>query len=106
MKSPKECFGARIKEIRENNGFSQEQLAELVNMESRHISRIETGKSFTTMENIVKIAKALNVDIKVLFDFNHKQDKDVLIEEINKYILNANNEQIELIYKLVHLIFN
>lgn len=50
MYSPKKCFGARIKEIREARGINQEQLAELINMESRHLSRIETGKSFTTME--------------------------------------------------------
>ena len=40
----KQYFGARIKEIRESRNLNQEQLAELVNMESRHISRIETGK--------------------------------------------------------------
>ena len=51
MESPKKCFGARMKEIRESRGLNQEQLAELVNMESRHISRIETGKSFTTIES-------------------------------------------------------
>ncbi len=53
MKSPKKCFGARIKEIRESRGINQEKFAKLVNMESRHISRIKTGKSFTTMENII-----------------------------------------------------
>ena len=105
MNSPKKCFGARIKEIRESKGINQEQLAEMVNMESRHISRIETGKSFTTMENIVKIAKALNVNISVLFDFKHKQEKDILIQEINNYIANADDKQIELAYKLIRSIF-
>ena len=74
MDSIKKSFGARIKEIREKSGLNQEQLAELVNMESRHISRIETGKSFTTLENLSKIAQALNVDISVFFDFSHKKN--------------------------------
>ena len=70
MDSIKKSFGARIKEIWESKGLNQEQLAELVNMESRHISRIETGKSFTTLENIAKIAVALDVDINTLFNIN------------------------------------
>lgn len=106
MESVKKCFGARIKEIRESRGLNQEQLAEIVNMESRHISRIETGRSFTTLENIDKIAKALNVDINTLFAFQHKKDKNILKIEIEKYLENANDEQLELAYKIIQVVFN
>ncbi len=41
----KKSFGARIKELREQKGLNQEQLAEIIGLESRHLSRIETGKS-------------------------------------------------------------
>ncbi len=106
MDTLKEYFGSRIKEIRESRGLNQEQLAEVVDMESRHLSRIETGKSFTTLENINKIAKALNVDINTLFAFQHKKDKNVLITEIDNYLSKANEEQIELAYKLIQAVFN
>jgi transcriptional regulator with XRE-family HTH domain len=105
MKTIKKCFGSRIKEIRESKGLNQEQLAEIVNMESRHISRIETGKSFTTLENIDKIAKALNVDINTLFAFQHKKDKNILIAEIDNYLKKADEKQIELAYKLIQAVF-
>lgn len=105
MESVKKLFGARVKEIREKCGLNQEQLAELVNMESRHISRIETGKSFTTLENISKIALALNVDINTFFDFSHKKEKQSLIEEINVHLNNADSKQIELAYRLIMSIF-
>jgi len=106
MESAKKSFGARIKEIRENRGLNQEQLAELVNMDSRHLSRIETGKSFTTLENIEKIADALNVGIDSLFSFSHKQNKEILIKEINEYLENAAIEKLELCHKLVLNVFN
>ena len=101
METLKKCFGSRIKEIRESRNISQEALAELVNMESRHISRIETGKSFTTLENIAKIASALKTDISELFLFEHKKDKEFLVKEINDYLDSATSGQIELIYKLI-----
>ena len=106
MDSIKRQFGARIKEIREKRALNQEQLAELVGMESRHISRIETGKSFTTLENIEKIASALNVEVGKLFSFGHKKDREILIKEINNYLENANEEKLEFIYKLISSVFN
>ena len=105
METLKKLFGARVKEIREKCGLNQEQLAECVNMESRHISRIETGKSFTTLENISKIATTLNVDIDTFFNFNHKKGKQSLIEEINIHLQNADSKQVELAYRLIMSIF-
>ena len=106
MDSIKRQFGARIKEIREKRALNQEQLAELVNMESRHISRIETGKSFTTLENIEKIACALNVEVEKLFSFGHKKNRESLIKEINSYLNNADDEKLQFVYKLIIDVFN
>ena len=106
MNSCKKQFGARIKELREKRGLNQEQLAELIDMESRHLSRIETGKSFTTIDNIVKIAKTLDISVEKLFSFEHKKDKEDMIKEINHYLNIAKNEQLELIYKIISDIFN
>ena len=101
MELLKKHFGARIKELREKQGLNQEQLAEIIGLESRHISRIETGKSFTTIENIAKIAKALDVNIDVLFKFTHKNSRDVLIKEINNYLVSADDSRIETAFKLI-----
>ena len=100
MSNIKKTFGARIKEIRLRKNLNQEQLAELVNMESRQISRIETGSSFTSIENIAKIANALEVNISELFSFEHKKDKKDLIKEINT-ILTRNPQKVEDFYKIV-----
>ena len=102
----KKSFGARIKELREVKKLNQEQLAEMIDMESRHLSRIETGRSFTSLENIEKIANALNVDINTLFTFNHKKDKATLITEINDFLKDATPEQVEVAHRLLQTIFN
>ena len=101
MDNVKKLFGTRIKELREIKGLNQEQLAEMINFESRHLSRIETGNSFTTIENIEKIANALNVDISLLFKFKQHQSDDILLNEINEMLKTASKDQIKLIYKLI-----
>lgn len=101
MENLKRQFGKRIKELREKKNFSQEQLAEIVNMESRHISRIETGKSFTTLENIYKIANALGVNISTIFDFEHKKSKKIIQSEIIDFIKHSNEKELELILRII-----
>lgn len=84
MSSGNKLFGKRIKELREAEGFTQEQLAEKVGLEYQTISRIETGYYFTSYENLEKIARALNTNIHDLFDYEHfyidveKQIYDIL----------------------------
>jgi len=68
MKSGKEKLGERIKEFRKARGLSQEQLAESVGIEHKHVSRLEVGKSYPTIDRLEKIAEALNVPMGRFFD--------------------------------------
>lgn len=54
--------------IRENKRkFSQEKLAELAGLHRTYIGQIESGKRNLALKNIEKIAKALGVAVKDLF---------------------------------------
>ena len=79
-------FGKRIKELRKNKNLTQEQLAESIGIYQKQIGNIETGTYFTTMPNLEKIANALNVQIKDLFDFGIFKTKEELIQEINQML--------------------
>lgn len=68
MKSGKEKLGARIKSFRKAKGLSQEQLAELVGIEQKHVSRLEVGTSYPTIDRLEKIAVALDVPMGSFFD--------------------------------------
>lgn len=68
MKTGKEKLGARIKEFRKARGLSQEQLAEIIGIEQKHVSRLEVGKSYPTIDRLEKLALALNVPMGRFFD--------------------------------------
>lgn len=68
MKSEKEKIGVRIKELRKSRGLSQEQLAEIIGIEQKHVSRLEVGKSYPTIDRLEKIAIALDVPMGSFFD--------------------------------------
>lgn len=62
-------LGKRIKELRERKKLTQLVFAEMVNMESSNISKIERGIQIPKEESLIKIAQALNVTVKDLFDY-------------------------------------
>lgn len=62
-------FGKRLKQLREEKGISQAQLAFEAEIQISQISRIERGLINTTISNAKLIAKVLEIPLKDLFDF-------------------------------------
>jgi len=62
-----EIFGAKVKEIRQELGISQEELSFRAGLHRTYISSIELGKRNVSLENIEKLAKALECDIQDFF---------------------------------------
>ena len=50
-----------IKEYRIKNNYTQEQLAEIINISPRQLQRIEKNEDKTKIEKIKKIIKVLNI---------------------------------------------
>lgn len=102
MTSLKYKFGKRVRELRKNVGLTQEQMAEIIGIEPPNISKMENGMHFPQPEKIEKIAKALNVNIFDLFEFEHLQKKEDLIKYIKSEIENFDEKKIELVYKFIY----
>lgn len=84
-----EKFGKRLKELRKKAGLSQQNLAELVGMESsNNISKLEAGEQLPKKENLEKICTALRVEPRELFDFGHLKNREELIKELKNIIEN------------------
>jgi len=61
-------FGLRIKELRKLKGLSQEKLANLAEIDRTYLPTIEKGERNVSIVVIEKLAIALGVNIKDLFD--------------------------------------
>ena len=66
----KEKFGQKVKELREQKGFSIEQLANISNVDRNYISDIEKGKRNVSIEIMEKIILALDSDFTTFFNDN------------------------------------
>ncbi len=103
MVSLKEKLGKRIQEIRKSKHLTQEKLASIIDIDTPNLSNIERGKRFVSAETLEKIIKALDVDAKELFDFNHVKPRTQLISEINNILENSSDKEIEYFYRMLQL---
>lgn len=61
-------FGKRLKGLRRERDLTQLELAEILDMSPNFIGMIERGERNTTVENVFRIARALNVKPSNLFE--------------------------------------
>ena len=64
----KQKFGLKVKELRKVKNLSQEKLANLAEIDRTYLPTIEKGERNVSIEVVEKLAKALDVKIKDLFD--------------------------------------
>ncbi|OLA75011.1 MAG: hypothetical protein BHW62_04075 [Acinetobacter sp. CAG:196_36_41] len=62
-------IGAKLAYIRKSKKISQIRLAEMTDMNFNYIGQIERGQANVTINTVIKIADALDIEIKELFDF-------------------------------------
>ena len=65
----KKKVGMRVRELRNNIGISQDELASRAGLDRTYITSVECGKRNISIVNIEKLATALNVSIKEFFNF-------------------------------------
>ncbi len=64
----RKSFGKRVRELRKQKGYSQEELADKAGLHRTYIGSIERGEQSVSIDNIEKIAKALKASIALLFN--------------------------------------
>lgn len=63
------AFGKRVAELRKKAGYSQEEFAFKCDVDRTYIGTIERGEKSPTLNTIAKIADALGISKKELFDY-------------------------------------
>ena len=93
-------IGIKIREVRLKNGFSQEKLAELINMSKEHISHIECGTTKLSLPTLVKICNALETTPDLLLLDSIYKSKEYLKDEFARIINGCTELDMRLILEL------
>lgn len=63
---PRKSLGLRIKELRVEHGFTQEELSDRSGMFRTYMSRVESGQANPTLTMLYQIAGAFGIDVREL----------------------------------------
>lgn len=103
----KELIGVRIKSLRQGKGLTQEALAEKVGISSKYLSSIERGKENPTLDTLIKLAKALKVELFEIFLYAHEASSSKVLREcIQSLIEEADVDRLRLATKLLRAVFH
>lgn len=92
-----------IKSLRKQLGWSQELLAEKTGVSAPYITQIEAGKRTPSLDIVEKLALALGVEYKILFETRNK-NVHANFADFSKHILES--KLISAITDTIHNEFN
>jgi len=97
MTSLREIFAHNLKKKRQNRGFSQAKLAEMVNVSTHHIATIETARNYPTLDLVERMANALDIEIYELFlnPLSPHEEMERLYQTVAKNIEQVVGEAVE-----------
>lgn len=101
MQTLTQKLGLKIKLLRKQKGITQEQLAEMINLDVPNLSNIERGKRFMTAKTLEKISLALKVTERELFDFSETEPENYLKSDIYYHLKNFNNDELSFILNII-----
>lgn len=104
MADTKKLIGARIKELRKQAALTQEQLAEKVELDARHLSRLEGGQHFPSLDSLERISKVLKVPLVEFFQFPSDETTEALRRYMTAFAERANDAQLRLAVKAIKLL--
>ena len=106
MSNQKELLGKRIKELRKQNGYTQDYLAEKLKIEPRQLSKLETGKHYPSFETIIALLETFDITFEELISFEHLNSANDIRKTLLKDIENIDDSKIQSVYKILRVLIN
>ena len=78
----------RMKELRDQKGFTQARLAQEIGTSQQTISRIEAGKSLIPMDLAINASKYFNVSVDYLLGLTEERHNQAIRDRLQRSILN------------------
>jgi len=99
-------IGGFLRQLRNENALTQEQLAEQLSVSRRTISRWETGSNLPDLSILIELADFYRVDLRELFDGERKREKmNKELEETVRKAADYSNVDKQKLTKRMHILF-
>jgi transcriptional regulator with XRE-family HTH domain len=98
-------FGRQVRSVRKSRKLKIWQVAEKVDIEVKHLGRIERGERQPSFDLIISLAKCLNVSPSKFFDFESADDPKALRKGIDQSLLALDTQQMRQVSQILKALF-
>jgi len=99
-------IGERLKKARLEKNYTQEYLAEKMDVSVAFLSRIERGSSHVNLKRLTELCKLLDISEGEILTGSTTNPESYLITEFNELFKNCPPEKLKLIYNIAKVIVN
>ncbi|GGG81993.1 helix-turn-helix domain-containing protein [Paenibacillus radicis (ex Gao et al. 2016)] len=99
--------GNRIRALRKQRGWTQEQLAEKANLHYSYLSSMERGERNVSIDSLEKVINALKINPMQIFNFMDTEvlegtaDKESTLQAINALLQVRNTDEVKMVYRIL-----
>lgn len=104
MRIDYKLLGERIREARKKANWSQEKLAEQIDVTIAYISRLERGSAKINLPRLAQISSELDVSIEELFGGTTTDSKNYLDKDLCSVLVQCTPEKQKLIYNIAKIV--
>jgi len=98
-------FGQLVRAVRKSRKLKIWQVAEKVEIEVKHLGRIERGERQPSFDLIVALAKCLNVSPSKFFEFESADDPKTLRKNIDQLLTGLDANQLGRVRHILSALF-
>lgn len=103
--TPASQFGGLLRSIRKSRKLKIWQVAEKVDVEVKHLGRIERGERQPSFDLIVALAKCLSVSPSKFFEFESTADPKMLRKNIEQLLSGLDAKQLGQVRQVLTTLF-
>jgi transcriptional regulator with XRE-family HTH domain len=103
--TPASQFGSLLRSVRKSRKLRIWQVAEKVDIEVKHLGRIERGERQPSFDLIISLARYLNVSPARFFDFESTSDSKTIRKHIDHLLSGLDGEELAKARKILSALF-
>lgn len=99
-----EIIGRRLREARIAKGLTQEYVANMVDVNTSHISNIENNRVKISLSTLIKVCDTLGTTVDYILANEYTDSLSVLDQEIIRALSHCDMEKKEKILKIIQIL--
>jgi transcriptional regulator with XRE-family HTH domain len=100
-------LGLRIKSLRKMKGYTQEKLAEIIDINPKYLSSVERGEENPTLDLLLRLAEGLKVDPHAIFQFAYEGERSQrLRKKLESLIAEVKDEEVPRVVRVLEALLH